>query len=139
VGGDAGAGLHAPAPPCAATVQRVLRRLDRQAVQAAVGRWAEEGRAALPPTPPQEEARALDGKTLRGRRKQGAPGTPLLSARAHRWGLTGAQEAVDDKTNEIGAVQRVWDTRILDGRVLTVDAWLPQRAVAQASVERGGA
>jgi predicted transposase YbfD/YdcC len=131
-------GFTHPTPPCAATLHRVLRRLDRQAVEAALGRWAEEVLAALPPTPPQEEALALDGKTLRGSRKQGAPGTHLLSALAHRLGLTVAQEAVDDKTNEIGAVQSVWDKLILDGRVVTVDALLTQRAVAQAIVERGG-
>src|SRR5207248_990431 len=116
--------------PCAATVQRVLRRLDRLAVQAALGRWAEEGRAALPPAPSQEEGRALDGKTLRGRRKHGAPGTHLLSALAHRLGLTVAQGAVDAKTNEISAVQAVLDHLLLAGRVVTVDALLTQRAVA---------
>ena len=80
----------------------------------------------------------LDGKTLRGSRKQGAPGTHLLSALAHRLGLTVAQDAVDDKTNEIGAVQTVLDNLMLTGRVVTVDALLTQRAVAQAIVERGG-
>src|SRR5438445_5505389 len=106
-------GFTHPTPPCAATLHRVLRRVDRQAVEAALGRWAEEvlaatppappeeeALAATPPAPPEEEALALDGKTLRGSRKQGAPGTHLLSALAHRLGLTVAQEAVDDKTNE---------------------------------------
>ena len=131
-------GFSHPTPPCAATLHRVLRRLDPQAVEAALGRWAEEVLAALPPVPPQQEALALDGKTLRGSRKQGAPGTHLLSALAHRVGLTVAQEAVEDKTNEIGAVQAVLDNLILAGRVVTVDALLTQRAVAQAIVERGG-
>jgi hypothetical protein len=112
---------------------------NRQTVEAALGRWAEEVLAALPPVPPQEEARALDGKTLRGSRKQGAPGTHLLSALAHRLGLPVAQAAVDDKTNEIGAVQAVLDTLILAGWVVTVDALLTQRAVAQAIVDGGGA
>jgi predicted transposase YbfD/YdcC len=131
-------GFTHPTPPCAATLHRVLRRLDRVAVQAALGRWAEEALAATPPVPPQEEALALDGKTLRGSRKQGAPGAHLLSALAHRLGLTVAHEAVDDKTNEIGAVQAVLENLILAGRVVTVDALLTQRAVAQAIVDGGG-
>jgi hypothetical protein len=45
------------------------------------------------------DAIAIDGKTLRGSQKQGAPGVHLLSALAHRVGLTLAQQAVDDKTN----------------------------------------
>src|SRR5438067_531465 len=66
-------GFTHPTPPCAATLHRVLRRLDRPAVEAALGRGAEEVLAAQPPAPPEEEALALDGKTLRGSRTQGAP------------------------------------------------------------------
>jgi predicted transposase YbfD/YdcC len=131
-------GFTHPTPPCAATLHRVLRRLDRQAVEAALGRWAEGVLAVLPPVPPQEEALACDGKTLRGSRKQGAPGTHLLSVLAHRLGLTVAQVAVDDKTNEIGAVQSVLENLLLAGRVVTLDALLTQRAVAQTIVEHGG-
>src|SRR5438067_4071291 len=58
-------GFTPPTPPCAATLHRVLRRWDRQAVETALGRWAEEVLAATPPPPP-EEALALDGKTVRG-------------------------------------------------------------------------
>jgi len=50
---------------------------------------------------------ALDGKTLRGSKKQGAPGTHLLSALAHQVGVTLTQCAVDDKTNEITAVETI--------------------------------
>src|SRR5207248_11622451 len=39
---------------------------------------------------------------------------------------------------EISAVQAVLDNLLLAGRVVTVDALLTQRAVAQAIVERGG-
>jgi len=49
---------------------------------------------------------ALDGKTLRGSRKQGAPGVHLLSALSHHVGLTLAQQAVSDKTNEITQSRR---------------------------------
>lgn len=60
-----------------------------------------------PPAAPElpEVAMALDGKTLRGSKKQGAPGAHLLSALAHHAGVTLAQQGVDDKTNEITAVE----------------------------------
>ena len=132
-------GFTHPTPPCAATLHRVLGRLDRQEVEARLGAWAEEALAAAPPAPAQEEGLGLDGKTLRGSRNQGAPGTHLLSVLSHRLGLTLAQHAVDDKTNEIGAVQAVLDHLIVAGRVLTVDALLTQRRVAQTIVDRGGA
>src|SRR5947209_2500995 len=53
-GRNYGAGLLAalgftyPTPPCAATLHRVLRRLDQQAVEAALGGWAVEVLAATP-------------------------------------------------------------------------------------------
>ena len=126
------------APPCAATLHRVLRGLDRAQVERAVGAWAEGVLAAVA----QEsggEALALDGKRLRGSYKQGAPCTHLLSAVSHRLGLTVAQEGVPRKTNEITAVQRVLRGLVLEGRVVTVDALLTQRAIARTIVERGGA
>jgi hypothetical protein len=65
------------------------------------------------------EGLGLDGKTLRGSHKQGAPGAHLLSALNHRLGLTVAQTAVDEKTNEITAVQTVLEKVLLAGRVVT--------------------
>jgi hypothetical protein len=94
------------APPCAATLHTVFRHVDRDAFEAHLGAWAAQVVGSLFPgleTP--ETAIALDGKTLRGSKKQGAPGTPLLSALAHHVGVTLAQHAVDDTTNEITAVE----------------------------------
>jgi predicted transposase YbfD/YdcC len=81
---------------------------------------------------------ALDGKTLRGSKKQGAPGTHLLSALAHHVGVTLAQHAVDDKTNEITAVETLLGQLVLEGRMVTMDALLTQRHVAQTIVDKGG-
>lgn len=81
---------------------------------------------------------AVDGKTLRGSKKQGAPGTHLLSVLSHRLGLTLTQQAVDAKTNEIGAIQTVLEQIVLKGRVLTMDALLTQRQVARTIVDKGG-
>ena len=69
---------------------------------------------ALPPAPGEPEALAIDGKTLRGSRKQGAPAAHLLSVLSHRLGLTLWQQAVADKTNEIPVLEDVlhaWSSR----------------------------
>src|SRR6185437_16069988 len=61
--------------PCAATFYHLSRRLDRVALEACLGGWVHQVLAVLPA---EEEATgpagvAVDGKTLRGSRKQGAP------------------------------------------------------------------
>src|SRR4029077_5867208 len=90
----------------------------------------------MPETP--EAAMAVDGKTLRGSKKQGAPGTHLLSVLAHRLGVTLTQQAVAATTNEIKEVETVFSQIVLTGRVVTMEAPLTQRAVAQTMVDAGG-
>ena len=72
--------------PCAATLHHVLRQLDGPLMEAALGAWADRILTALPPAAGELEAIAIDGKTRRGSRKQGAPAVHLLSALSHRWG-----------------------------------------------------
>jgi predicted transposase YbfD/YdcC len=81
---------------------------------------------------------AIDGKTLRGSRKPGAPAAHLLSVLSHRLGLTLWPQAVADKTNEIPVLEDVLHKLVLEGRVITVDALLTQRAIAQHIVADGG-
>jgi predicted transposase YbfD/YdcC len=126
-------------PPCAATLHTVLRRVDREEVEAKRGAWAEGLLSGTPAPEDPEEGIAVDGKTLRGSQKQGAPGVHLLSALAHRLGVTLAQQAVADKTNEIPATRDLLRQLVLEGRVVTMDALLTQRAIAQQIVEAGGA
>lgn len=125
--------------PCAATLHTVFRRVDRDTLEANLGTWAESVVASTAPASSAGEAAvALDGKTLRGSKKQGAPGVHLLSALSHHLGLTLAQQAVDDKTNEITQVETVLRQLVLKDRVITMDALLTQRHVAQAIVDGGG-
>ena len=81
---------------------------------------------------------ALDGKTLRGSKKRGAADAHLLAALSHRLGVVLGQVAVEDKTNEIGAAGAFLLTLVLAGRVITADALLAQRALAQVIIARGG-
>ena len=126
-------------PPCAATLHTVFRHVDRDAFEAHLGAWADQVVGSLPPgLEMPATAIALDGKTLRGSKKQGAPGTHLLSALAHQVGVTLAQHAVDDKTNEITAVETILQPLVLEGRIVTMDALLTQRHIAQTIVDKGG-
>ena len=113
--------------------------MDRDTLETKLGDWAERVVANTLPAPSASEAAvALDGKTLRGSRKQGAPGVHLLSALSHHVGLTLAQQAVDAKTNEITQVETVLRQLVLKDRVITMDALLTQRHVAQTIVDEGG-
>lgn len=126
--------------PCAATLHTVLGGLDRQVLETQLGGWAEGVLLATSAGEVQTKAEgiAIDGKTLRGSRTQGAPGSHLLSALSHRLGLTLFQQAVDDKTNEMSTVQEVLQNLVLEGRVVTMDALLTQRKIAASILEGGG-
>lgn len=130
-------GLTHSTSPCAATLSTILRHLDREQIEAKLGAWAESVLVALPPGPTEDEALALDGKTLRGSQHQGALDVHLLSALSHRLGLTLGQQAVGDKTNEISHVLPLLQNLVLEGRIFTMDALLTQRPIAQTIVQGG--
>jgi predicted transposase YbfD/YdcC len=124
--------------PAASTFNAIFRRLEHTLVEAALTAWAEAVAGALAPAAT-HDAVALDGKTLRGSLKQGARDTHLLSALSHRLGLTLHQTAVPDKTNEITAAPGLLRALVLEGRVVTTDAMLTQRAIAEQITAAGGA
>jgi len=82
---------------------------------------------------------ALDGQPGRGSQQQGAPGGPRLAALAHRVGVTLAQQAVDDKTNEMPVAVEGLRHRGREGRSVTREAGLTQRPMAQQIGDAGGA
>ena len=127
------------APPCAATLHTCFRHVNRDEFEARLGAWADSVVGSLPAAPATPGiAVALDGKTLRGSKKQGAPGTHLFAALAHHVGVTLAQHAVDDKSNESTAVETIFHQLVLEGRIVTMDALLTQRHVAQTIMDKGG-
>lgn len=123
--------------PCVGTLHTIFRHLDKEAFDKLIGKWAE---CVLKNSSPAETLQgiAIDGKTLRGSKKQGAMDVHLLSALSHALGLTLAQQAVDDKTNEIIAVQKLLHLLLLEGRVVTMDALLTQKEIAKTILEKGG-
>ena len=125
--------------PCASTLFTIFGPLDREAFEAKLGVWADSVVANTPAAPETPgDALAVDGTTLRGSKKPGAPGTHWLSVFSHRLGRTLTQQAVDVKTNEIKAIETVLAQIVLKGRVLTMDALLTQRQVAQTILDKGG-
>lgn len=130
-------GFTRPETPCAATLHTILRHIDIEVFETKLSWWVHQVRLALGLTPADQEGVAIDGKILRSSHKQGAPGAHLFSAVSHLLGLTVAQHAIA-QGNEIAAALEVLTHIMLHGRVITMDALLTQRAVAQAIVERGG-
>ena len=72
--------------PCVATLHHVFRRLDADAFESALGRWAQErlgeGEATI----------AIDGKALRGIHGRELPGVRLVAAYAGESGLVLGQK-----------------------------------------------
>ena len=72
--------------PCVATLHHVVRRLDVEAFEAVLGRWAQEclgeGEGAI----------AIDGKALRGIHGGELPGVRLVAAYSQESGLVLGQQ-----------------------------------------------
>jgi len=124
--------------PCASTLHWIFRHLDCGQFESCLGQWTETVLQAYPPSAGQAEGLAIDGKTLRGSQKQGAPGAHLLSALSHRLGITLAQQAVADKSNELFQIEDLLETLVLKGRIVTMDALHTQRYVAQTILDGDG-
>lgn len=129
------AGIGAERVPSESTIRRVLQRLDGDALDAAIGRWA------LARTSPPERTRravAVDGKTVRGSGAGDQGARHLLAAVDHRSGVVLGQVDVETKTNEITRFSSLCD-RLgdLTGVVVTADALHAQRSHAEDLHGRG--
>jgi len=131
--------------PCAATFFLVFLKINVKLLELKLGEWAEGMlRNSKEKTEGKDEsvtvadAVAIDGKTLRGSKKQGSTITHLLSAVSHGLGLVLAQCNVELKTNEIGAIDEILRNLVLEGRIITVDALLTQRDISRTVIEGGG-
>ena len=108
--------------PSEATFQRFLSRVDAQAVDSAITNWVfslEENS--------NDSSFGIDGKTLKGAKKENGKQVHLISGFLHNFGLVFAQQKVDDKTNEINAVEPLFDSLNIEGKTLTADALLCQK------------
>ena len=122
--------------PATSSWYRVLGMVDVEAVEAVFTAWCEQVLTAL--AGEKRQGVSIDGKTLRGSKRQGAANSHLLSAYAHDLGVVLAQMSVDDKTNELGEIEDFLLGLVLQGRVVTTDALLTQKTVAAQIVDQGG-
>lgn len=128
-------GRRGPSQP---TLHRIFRGLDCEQLERVIASWAELVVESYSPQTAALEALAVDGKTLCGSQRQGAMDAHLLSALSHRLGVVMAQVAVEDSTNEIGQVDELLASLVLEGRIITADSLLSQREIAQRIIDSGG-
>lgn len=128
-------GLARPTMPGHNTYRRVLQRgftladLDQQ-IAAYLQTWPEVTTALR---------LTLDGKTLRGTLARGASrGLHLLAAYLPGAGVVLCQVAVAQKENEISAAPKLLKMLDLQGKIVTGDALLTQRALSLQIVTAGG-
>ncbi len=127
--------------PSQSTIHRIFSGINVEVLEAKLAFWAESLLQALSTQADgagEWEGVAVDGKSLRGSRKQGAANAHLLSALHQRVGVVLGQTAVDDKTNEINASLDLLANLVLRGKVITADALLTQRKIVKMIVEHDG-
>ncbi|MGZ5011787.1 MAG: ISAs1 family transposase [Methylobacter sp.] len=111
------------------TLSDVIGRLQPDVFAEAFLRWAQ---CAIPSLA--GEQICLDGKTLRGSRRNGKA-VHLLSAYAAKARLVLTQTTVDGKSNEITAIPELLSCLELKGTVVTIDAIGCQKVIAEQVIQ----
>ena len=121
--------------------RRVLMALHPATFQACFVSWLNVLRQrAAKVTGIERPTFAVDGKTLRRShdRRQNLGAMHSVSVWASEFGLSLAQVATDEKSNEITAIPQALALVDLKGAIVTIDAMGTQTAIAQQIVEGGG-
>jgi predicted transposase YbfD/YdcC len=106
--------------PAEATIRRTLARVDATALAALLGAWlADRDR---PAQQRQRRAVAVDGKTLRGARRDDGRQVHLLAAMDHTTRAVLAQRQVDGAPGEVPGLVPLLANLDLAGTVVTADA-----------------
>ncbi len=129
-------GFTHPTMPCDGTFHYLFDDFDVAAFERLVGQWVEQVNSAY--APPGQEALALDGKTLRGSKRQGVPAVHLLAALSQALQLPLQQQAMPLTTNEATAAIAFLRGLPLDERLVTMDAAFTHREVCQTILDGGG-
>jgi hypothetical protein len=110
-------GFTRPRTLAKSTLSEILRAIDVEAFEMAVGRWLRSqadrhGWTAI----------AIDGKCVRGAAGEQLPAVHLVAAYAHEAQVVLAELRVDAKTNEHKAALELLGVLPLEGAVVTADA-----------------
>ncbi len=108
--------------PSASLYRKLLPRLDAEQIEWTLADWIRSTLCAQADDPI-----ALDGKTVRGARKDEQSAPHLLSFRTHHSQETLLQVVVSEKTNEIPVAQALLPCLPVDGRIFTADALHTQK------------
>jgi len=127
-------GLNWKARPAYTSIRSVLIGLDVAAVEAAFRAHADNLDAASPSGSDSDRILAIDGKVLRGSfdRFRESAAKQVLSAFAVDSALTIAHIEIDEKSNEIPAVQQLLVELDLTDRIVTVDALHCQKKLSRS-------
>lgn len=117
--------------PCEDWLRALMNRIDPALFRACFEAWVAERWPQAPGLV------ALDGKTSRGSRDDGAGRRALhmVSAFATDRNLVLGQEAVDEKANEIVAIPLLLQRLALDGALVTIDAMGCNPGIAQSILD----
>jgi predicted transposase YbfD/YdcC len=121
--------------------RRVLVTLKPDAFQACFTLWLTALRAAAAEaTGVERPTLAIDGKTLRRShdRKRNLGALHSVSVWASEFGLTLAQVATEEKSNEITAIPTLLSLIDIRGAIITIDAMGTQTAIAEKIIAGGG-
>ena len=118
--------------PSVATLHRVFSRMDAEAFERELGWWMMQHGLG------EDEALAVDGKSLRGIHGEKIAGVHLVSAFSHRTGVVAGQSAVESRGGELKAFRKLLEELDIDGRVITGDAQFAQREDCERIVSKGG-
>ncbi|WNV82975.1 ISAs1 family transposase [Umezawaea sp. Da 62-37] len=129
--------------PAATTMWRLLTRLDADQLTGVLDSWLHN--RTTPPSPVQQQYRrviAMDGRTLRGARRDDGRQVHLLSALDTSTGIVLAQVTIDAKSNEIPAFDPMLDAvghllGTLAGILFVADAPHTQTGHAEKVAARG--
>jgi predicted transposase YbfD/YdcC len=116
-------------------IANVLSRLSPKGFQQCFRSWTGAVSEAT-----QGEVIAIDGKSARGShdRKRSRKALHMVSAWASTNRLVLAQEATQEKSNEITAIPKLLELLELKGCIVTIDAMGCQRAIAEQIIAQGG-
>ena len=120
--------------------RRVLMALNPQSFQACFVSWLNSLQSESGSGPGSRRTMAVDGKCLRGShdRSKGLGPLHLVSVWLTEAGLTLAQTATDQKSNEITAIPEVLKLVDMTGAIISIDAMGTQPAIAGQIIDGGG-